>query len=368
MAELSLTERQKLVQSAIQEARGSSDVYVVELFDDHAIYEWYGDGSDAGKSFDVPYTIAADGTVTLGDRTQVERQVTYMATYMAVKSVGPDTIEGPAFLFNRDLGGEAFDADTDFCLDWFGKSGRPLLYEHGMDRELKATLTGRQTEYESRDEGIWAQSELDRSTRYRKAIDRLIERGALAYSGGAMPHLATKNAKGVITRFPWVELSLTPTPMNPRNSGVYYVKSADAIAHLEAVHIAIPDPLKAALAALDEWAESKAGSGSELAYTDHLTRVLGEAEVLTSRSIDRAAWRGKAGRGLSAQNRTQLIELHARLAAGTSQAGEVLADLDQLLTSTDSEPSAAKAALWHAVLAVEVARARALGVPAGEPA
>jgi hypothetical protein len=271
----------------------------------------------------------------------------------ALKFVGPDLIEGPAFLFNRDISGESFTPDTDLCIDWFGKSGRPLLYEHGMDPALKAALVGRQTDYEVRAEGIWAQSQLDRNARYRKAIDGLVERGALSYSGGAMQHLATKSAAGAIKRFPWVELSLTPTPANPANGAVYYLKSADAIAHFEAIDVELPDPLKAALSALDEWADSRDATPVPERLADRLDRVSVELKGLHEHAREYAAMRLKSGRVLSASTRERLVRHPASLR-------ELADDLDELLTTADASKSLDLSAL---LIEAEATLARSLGVP-----
>lgn len=269
----------------------------------------------------------------------------------AVKFSGRDTIEGPIFLFGyRDVDGEMFTPATDFCLDWFGKSGRPVLYEHGLDDDLAATAIGRQVEYEERAEGIWAQSELNRHGRYRKAVDGLIERGVLGYSGGAMQHLAKKSASGAITRFPWVESSLTPTPAAPGNLGIHYVKSADALAHLEAVDFDIPGPLKAALAALDDWAASR--------DDDSLPDGLKFADLVDRLSVDgpawvkaRKDWYAKSGRVLSAATRE-------RLTAHPGALRQLADDLDELLASADA-PKDGKSAGW---LDLELLRAQSLGV------
>lgn len=266
----------------------------------------------------------------------------------AVKFSGKDTIEGPVFLFGyRDFQGELFTPDTDLCLDWFGKSGRPLLYEHGFDEAQGATKIGRQIDFETREEGIWAQSQLDAHVKYRRVVDKMIEAGQMGYSAGAMPHLARKSATGAITRFPWVETSLTPTPSAAGNLGVYYVKSAaDAVSHLE--NADIPDPLKAALAALDEWAGSR--------DSDSLPDGLKVADLIDRLSVDgpawvkaRRDWYAKSGRVLSAATRE-------RLAAHPQALRQLADDLDELLTSADA-PKDAKS--W---LELEWLRAQSLGV------
>jgi hypothetical protein len=274
----------------------------------------------------------------------------------AIKFVGPDLIEGPAFLFNPDITGEQFTPETDLCIEWFGKSGRPLLYEHGVDGAMKAGLIGRQTDYDVRDEGVWAQSQLDRSARYRKAIDSLIERGALAYSGGAMAHLATKSAAGAIKRFPWVELSLTPTPANPANASVYYLKSLDAVAHLEAADVELPDPLKAALTALDEWADSRDATPVSERLADRLDRVSTELEGLHEHVREYAAMRVKSGRSLSAETR-------GRLTVHPASLRELAEALDGLL----ADPTATKSYdFLDSFIQAETAIARRLGVPIEE--
>jgi hypothetical protein len=279
----------------------------------------------------------------------------------ALKFVGPNTIEGPAFLYSQDLVGERFTPDTDLCIEWFGKSGRPLLYEHGMDDALKTDLVGRQIDYEARDEGIWAQGELNANVRYRKSIDGLIERGALSYSGGAMQHLAVKSRDGAIKRFPWVELSMTPTPMNPDNAGVYFLKSAAALEHLEEAGVDIPSPLKAALTALDEWAETRDDDGlpDGLKFAEHADRLLADVTAFRARAGSIADLRAKSGRVLSASTRERLVQHPASLR-------ELADDMDDLLATADGTKSAD---LWEELIKFEATRARLLGapIPAGGP-
>lgn len=252
----------------------------------------------------------------------------------AVKATGKDTIEGPVFLFGyRDYDGDQFTPQTDFCFDWFGKSGRPVLYEHGLDDDLKTAVIGRQTDYDVRPEGVWAQAELNRHVQYRRTIDRMIEAGQVGYSGGAMPHLAKKSAKtSEITRFPWVESSLTPTPSAPGNLGIYYLKSADAIRHLEAVDVDLPDPLKAALTALDEWADSRDDDSlpDGLKFADLIDRLSVEGPPWVEA---RKAWYAKSGRVLSAATRS-------RLATHPQALRQLADDLDELLSNADGDKSA----------------------------
>ena len=253
----------------------------------------------------------------------------------AVKFVGKDTVEGPLFLYGgpiagRDAHGEFFTPETDFCLEWFGKSGRPALYEHGMDREMRTAVIGRQIDYEKRAEGIWAQVQLETNAKYRKAMDRLIEEGALGYSGGAMPHLATKDRSGAIKRFPWVETTFSPTPANPDNLGVYYVKSALALSHWEEAGEDMPI---AALKALAEWADTRENEPSDgLTFAARADRLAVDLREFTDQMTEVAAVRGKSGRVLSAATRDRLAK-HPELIR------QVADDLDELLATADAGKS-----------------------------
>jgi hypothetical protein len=307
----------------------------------------------------VPLVACAD-LVALAHRALKRWRVTAMSDSLAVKFVGRDTIEGLAIPYGgtfagKDLLGEAFDANTDLCIEWFGKSGRPVLYDHGFDQAMKAKVIGRQDDYEERESGVWAQSQLDRNAKYRKAVDGLIEAEALGYSSGSMAHLASKNARtGIITRWPWVELSLTPIPAEPSTLGVYYVKSAQAA--LDLLEVEASEPLRAALAALDEWAASRPDDAPPAGtkFADDADRVLADVREFRERLADVASVRGKSGRVLSAATRE-------RLAQHPGSLRELADDLETLLSEADAEKSVASIA----DLIVETARieARLLGVP-----
>jgi len=137
----------------------------------------------------------------------------------AVKLVGDDGIEGLGMPFGgpfngKDLDGERFTDKTDFAFDWFTE--RPLLYQHGLDGGTGTSVVGRVKSWELRgDLGVWVQAQLDKSHEYFSAVKELITKGKLFFSSGAMRHLVETNSKtGEIRRWPWVELSLTPTPSN----------------------------------------------------------------------------------------------------------------------------------------------------------
>src|SRR6185369_3952287 len=159
-----------------------------------------------------------------------------------------DIIEGLAIPFGgpnrgKDFDGEDFGPDTDFALDWFPQ-GRPVVYHHGKDSDLGPTVQGRQFEHEMRDEGVWAKAQLDKSARYHATVDRLVRAGKLFFSSGSMPHLVQGTKDGHITRWPWVELSLTPTPSNLW-AAAHHTKASDLIEALAAAELAVPAELVA---------------------------------------------------------------------------------------------------------------------------
>ena len=143
-----------------------------------------------------------------------------MGEYIAVKFLDEEqgTIEGLGAPYGgpaagKDLTGEYFDKDTDFCPDWFKE--RPILYHHGLDPVIKTATIGKVTEWALKDAGLWVKGQLDMSNKYWSQVRTLVKAGKLYFSSGGVSHLVEKDPDGRIKRWPWVEQSLTPTPANP---------------------------------------------------------------------------------------------------------------------------------------------------------
>lgn len=278
----------------------------------------------------------------------------------AVKYVdGSDSlIEGLAIPFGgpfagKDLDGEDFGPDTDFALDWF-PSGRPVIYQHGIDGAMKTALQGRQTEHDVSDEGIWARAQLDLSAKYHATVARLIEQGKLFFSSGSIAHLVRGTKDGHITRWPWVELSLTPNPAN-LFAEVHSVKSADIITRLAEAGIDPPAALIAeALRALDAIPTDDPPAGVK--FAEHADRLLDDVLAFRERLADVVTIRGKSGRVLSASTRERLLRHPASLR-------ELADDLDDLLSGADADKvaKAVDAELINDV-AETLARAALVGV------
>lgn len=226
-------------------------------------------------------------------------------------------IEGLAVPFGgpkggKDLQGEAFGPDTDLALEWFPEEGRPVIYHHGLDEGMKTALVGRQIERAMQDAGHWVKVQLDKRNRYFEQIRQMVERGELSFSSGSLGHLVeVEKESGSIKSWPWVELSLTPTPANP-DASVYAVKASDAIEHIAAVKSIVPAPLKAAVDAIEDgFTEQPADSGPE-PFDAHAERVVSEVAELAERATKRFETRSatKAGRELSKSNVEALRAAH----------------------------------------------------------
>ncbi len=124
----------------------------------------------------------------------------------------------------RDLQGEYFTPETDLGLGWYKQ--RPVLYHHGLDGNLQAAVIGVMDTVKADATGLWAEAQLDVRKRYVRAVMRLVDKGALGWSSGSLPHLVEVAGNGEIKRWPIVEGSLTTTPAEPRQTDVRTIKSA----------------------------------------------------------------------------------------------------------------------------------------------
>lgn len=162
---------------------------------------------------------------------------------LAVKSIGKDEIRHYPFLWGNpqrvDVEREFFDQGTDFWDEKLGKSfTRVLTWDHMQDETMKSDpVIGRTVEFGNDEIGRWAVSQLDRSHRYRKAIDALIAEGALGSSSDTALQYAvrekSKSGATYIKQWPWFATALTTTPAEPRMFGSVDFKS---------LGIVLPDP------------------------------------------------------------------------------------------------------------------------------
>lgn len=291
------------------------------------------DGDEPTK-FKVAHTAA-------GNCQQATRSKRSPLAMNAVKfAEGTDNIiEGLAIPYGgpmagKDLQGEAFGPDTDLALEWFPEEGRPVIFDHGLDEGMKTALVGRQIERAAQDAGHWVKVQLDKRNRYFEQISQMVKQGALSFSSGSLGHLVKTDTDGNIKSWPWVELSLTPTPANP-DATVYAVKASEAIEHIAAVKSIVPAPLKAAVDVMEDGftEQTPQGDSEPEPLADHSQRVLAEVKAWVERVSEKSDFRAKAGRELSRANVEALRAAHQII-------GELLERNDR---PTENEAEAAKA-------------------------
>ncbi len=163
------------------------------------------------------------------------------ADVLAVKSIGADEIRGYVTLWGSpnvtDIEREYFTPQTDFWDNTLGKSARPLTWDHAQDGELKAApVIGQMVDFGDDEVGRWYIAKLDRSHRYRKAIDALIEQGKLGTSSDSAPQYVQRVKTGKATwlkTWPLFAAALTDTPCEPR--------MLDSIEYLKSIGVSLPD-------------------------------------------------------------------------------------------------------------------------------
>lgn len=153
---------------------------------------------------------------------------------VCVKKIGEDEITGYLTLWgdpsNTDIEAEYFTRDTDFWDSILGKSAKPLTWNHAQDKSFNADVkVGKIVDWGDDDVGRWYIATLDRSHKYRKAIEKLINDGKLGTSSDSAPQYVERIKYGKSTwlkSWPLFAGALTDTPAEPRMVGtVEYFKS-----------------------------------------------------------------------------------------------------------------------------------------------
>ena len=142
-----------------------------------------------------------------------------------LKSVGPGGTYGAMCVrFSSpdepDMQGEFFDEWTDFCMK-SAESNVPTLFNHGLAVGRSATAQ-RFADAVFPDAtihrvagGLYGTIKLSAGDPLQSAIATMIEKQALKFSTGSTTQFSRRES-GRITRWPIVELSVTPTPAEPR--------------------------------------------------------------------------------------------------------------------------------------------------------
>lgn len=133
-------------------------------------------------------------------------------TIKELTSEGDLILEGYGVMFDvQDLEGEFFTKETNFYLENFERL--PVLYGHNQ-KEIRGVI-GKATVEKVDDVGILFNIIIDRASRYKELVKKLVEMGKLGLSSGTAEQFFSKEAN-MIKEWGFVELSLTETPAEPR--------------------------------------------------------------------------------------------------------------------------------------------------------
>lgn len=133
----------------------------------------------------------------------------------------------------RDVQEEFFTKSSELWLDQYPVV--PVLFHHGLDRDVDLAVVGRRVEAKADDMGVFVKHWIDKSNKYWAWIQPLLEAERLYYSPGSAPHLVRSDKKtGEIFTYPIIEDTLTPIPAQPRLRPIQHIKAAYKSANLEA--------------------------------------------------------------------------------------------------------------------------------------
>ena len=219
----------------------------------------------------------------------------------AVKAVAPYTIRGRGVVFGgEDLTGDTFTKDTDF-----GETrpfvGMPVYYDHSLGG-LRGQI-GTVKAWMPADDGIDVEIEIDRRNKYAADVMKLVKKGALGLSTGAVSHLVVRDG-GEVKRWVVGEISLTPTPAEPRTitevktaqdtapslAGASSIGTDDTADTVKGIDTTMSDIKDAVKAAINELAGEPVAGGTFVAPQPTVKSVAVDNDIdpFASRDYERA--------------------------------------------------------------------------------
>ncbi len=133
---------------------------------------------------------------------------------------------------------------------WSGSDLTPPSGQRPAMFQAKGAV-GVEADLEVVQDASWVAIQLDRASKYRELVRRLIEQGLLALAPGALTRPATKSASGLFESLPLAEWHVAPLRVP---GGAYAVSAADVGRHYEEAGTPLPPSTLAALAA---WAQAE---------------------------------------------------------------------------------------------------------------
>lgn len=160
---------------------------------------------------------------------------TPLADTLAIKALGRDRVGSYLCVWGnparKDLSGEFFTPNTQEMTAIFDAIGTiPAIYHHALDNTVKAAVIGLVDVMKKDDVGLWIEAQVREHAAYKNLIKPLVDDHVLGWSSGALPGGRQVNkATGEITRWPIVEASMTPSPMEWRMAAQWPVQNIKAL-------------------------------------------------------------------------------------------------------------------------------------------
>jgi outer membrane biosynthesis protein TonB len=154
---------------------------------------------------------------------------------LAIKALGRNRVGSYLCVWGnpnrRDLSGEYFTPNTQEMTAIFDAIGTiPAIYHHALDNTVKSAVIGLVDVMKKDDVGLWIEAQVREHAAYKNLIKPLVDDHVLGWSSGALPGGRQVNkATGEITRWPIVEASMTPSPMEWRMAAQWPVQNIKAV-------------------------------------------------------------------------------------------------------------------------------------------
>ena len=154
---------------------------------------------------------------------------------LAIKALGRDRVGSYLCVWGnpnrKDLSGEYFTPRTQELTAIFDAIGTiPAIYHHALDNTVKSAVIGLVDVMKRDDVGLWIEAQVREHKAYKNLIKPLLDDHVLGWSSGALPGGRQVNkATGEITRWPIVEASMTPSPMEWRMAAQWPVQNIKAV-------------------------------------------------------------------------------------------------------------------------------------------
>lgn len=149
------------------------------------------------------------------------------------------------------------------------------------------------------------------------------------------------------------EWSYGYNPLPPSGPGTFEGQRVRELRKLDVFEVS--PVLKGAGVGTSTLAIKSGGPGSDAPYAEHLAWVLDEIDALAGRTKDRAEWRAKEGRQMSAASMARLEAIHERMRSMADDLGSMMA---AMAPQDPAKQAAFRAAEYENLLAL----ARANGV------